>query len=457
MVGSGRTRGRGLLSRYGDLFGRPSFRPFLAVGALQFAAPSTVLVILIYAVTMAYPAADRATYAPLALAFLGLSSALPTLLTALFAGAIADRHDRGELMRTINMISILATAAATADFLFAPGARVPVPGPAGFYLPLWLLLTYPCWGAIVVTSTLFRPAFNSSVPKIVDPVDLGRANGVIYSTAAILSAAGTLSVGGLLSVSSATFAFVVPFLLFFATQATLLLVRADLSVPRSGRRRAVLSEAKEGFVYLGRRRELLQITVAALLVNFFSAVALVELGLYVGLWLGLSAGVWYGAIVTASTLGVAVGFVLISRFRFEPSAGRTIIALTACMGLALFALGLVRSIWLALPIMFVYGMMPGMIQTVVLSTIQATVPDAMMGRVFSADEVGSYALVPFGQGTGGLLTLEIGVQGTYLAAGGAIGVFGLVMATGFGALRRLGFHPRSAEPVSADGEAAASS
>lgn len=404
-----------------------------------------MLVVLLYAIALAYPPAQRTEYGSLALAFLGLSSAIPTLATALVAGAIADRHDRGELMRTINLVSILATAAIAADFVLLPSARIAVPGPAGFYLPTWLVLLYPCWATIIVTSTLFRPAYNTSIPRIVPTKDLGNANGVIYSIASLVSAAGSLSVGALLTVAPTVYAFAIPFFLFFATQAVLVLLTADLSVARTARRRPVLTEAKEGFVYLGRRRELLEITIAALLVNFLSAVALVELGLYVGVWLGLSVGIWYGAIVTASTLGVATGFVVIPRFRFEPYAGRAIIALTVGMGLALLGLGLVRSIWLALPIMFVYGMMPGMIQTVVLSTIQATVPDAMMGRVFSADEVGSYALVPVGQSAGGFLTFEIGVQGTYLAAGGAIGVFGLIMAGSFAALRRLGYHPHVEE------------
>jgi hypothetical protein len=413
-------------------------------------------VILIFSITFAYPASDRATYAPLALAFLGLSSTIPTLVTAFFSGAIADRHDRGELMRVINLVSLVAIAAAVADLAMAPGGHVALPGPAGFYLPLWLLLTYPIWATVVISSALFRPAYNSSLPKIVEPALLGRANGLIYSTAAIGSAAATLFVGGLLTVLPTAYAFGVPFALYFATQAVLLTLDADLAVSGRGRRRAVWAEARDGFVYLGRRRELLEITVAALLVNFLSAVALVELGLYVGLWLGLSTGFWYGAIVAASTLGVALGFVLIPRVRFEAHAGRWVILLTALMGVALLALGAVRSIWLALPIMFVYGMMPGMIQTVVLSTIQATVPDAMMGRVFSADEVGSYALVPVGQSTGGLLTLEVGVQGTYLLAGGAIGLAGIVMASTFGALRRLGFQP-TPEPVppASDSEPAA--
>ena len=366
---------------------------------------------------------------------------MPTLVTAFFAGAIADRYDRGGLMRVINLIALVATAFAVADFVVRPSAPVPVPGPHGFYLPEWLLLTYPIWATIVVSSTLFRPAYNSSVPKFVEPKLLGRANGLIYSAAALTSAAATLIVGSLLTLAPTEYAFTVPFLLFFATQATLLMLDVDLSVTRTGRRRAVWSEAKEGFLYLGRRRELLELTIGALLVNFLAAVALVELGLYIGLWLGLAQGFWYGALVAASTLGVAVGFLVIPRVRFEPHAGRWVIALIGLMGLALLSLGLVRSIWLALPIMFVYGMMPGMVQTVLLSTIQATVPDAMMGRVFSADEVGSYALVPVGQSTGGLLTLAIGVQGTFLAAGGAICAAGLLMAATFGALRRLGYHP----------------
>src|SRR5208282_4323181 len=191
-------------------------------------------------------------------------------------------------------------------------------------------------------------------------------------------------------------------------------------------------------------RGLLQATVAALVTNFLSVVALTVLALYVASWLNLTQGIWYGAIVGISTLGVAVGFVVAPRLRFQAVAGRAIILFILVMGLSILALGLVHSIWLALPIVFVYGLMPGMITTVFLSTVQATVPDEMMGRVFSADEVGSFALVPAGQYTGGLLTLSVGVQGTYLGAGGAIVVFGLVMAVAFGALRRLGYRP--AEP-----------
>ena len=394
---------------------------------------------------VAYPAADRTTDGALALAFLGLSAAIPTLLTAFFAGAVADRNDRGALMRGVNIVSLLAVAYLAVVLVLAPGGNVRVPGPGPFYLPVWVVLVFPGWAVVTATSTLFRPAFNTSVPRLVPTSELGHANGAIYATAALLSAAGTVLTGALLTVGPVIDAVLVPFVLFFGTQIALARVQVDLSVSRSGPARSVGRDALRGFAYLGERPELLEITVSALVINFLAAVALVELALYVASWLGLLQGIWYGAMVATATLGGAAGFLLIPRFHFEQRAGRVMIALTLVLGLALLALGLVRTIWLALPIVFVYGMVPGMIGTVFLSTIQATVPDEMMGRVFAADEVGSYALVPVGQWAGGLITLSIGVQGTYLAAGAAIAVFGVVMAGTFGSLRRLGYRASGRE------------
>ncbi|HTT72924.1 MAG TPA: MFS transporter [Thermoplasmata archaeon] len=404
-----------------------------------------MLVVLFFSIAVAYPAGERTSYGALALAFLGLSSAIPTLATAIFSGALADRFDRADWMRAVNLIALVATAGVAADLVYAPGGRIAVPGPAGFYLPVWVLLAYPGWAAVTVASTLFRPAFNTSVSRIVDGSQLARANGLIYSLAAVVSAAATLFCGVLLTVAPAVWSLTIPFALFFGTQVALALLAVDLHVRRTSEVRSVMTEAKEGFAYLAARRELLEITIAALVLNFFAAVALVELALYTVSWLGLVQGIWYGALVATMTAGSAVGLIAIAHLRFEHRAGRVMIALMLVMGVALVALAFVRSIWLALPIVFVYGMVPGMFTTVFLTTIQATVPDEKMGRVFSADEVGSYALVPVGQYAGGIVTVAIGVQGTYLAAGAAIAVFSVVAAAAFRALRGLGYRTHAPE------------
>lgn len=395
--------------------------------------------ILFFSVAIAYPADHRASYAALSLALLGLSSTVPTLVAAFYSGALADRYDRGKLMRLVNLVGVVATTGLAALFVLRPSGRLDLPGPPGFYVPYWILFIYPLWAAVIVSSTVFRPAFNTSVPRVVRRELLGRANGAIYAIAGGVSAAGTIGVGILLTLAPAAYAFAIPFTLFFVTQVALAGVDVDLSVTQTGPARSLLREARNGFAYLARHRALLQITVAALVINFLVALATVELALYVTSWLGLTEGFWYGTMVAAATVGSSVGFILVANVRFEPRAGRWLIGLTCALGVSLFALALVHTIWLALPIIFLFGTIPGMFTTIFLSTIQSTVPDEMMGRVFSADEVGSYALVPVGQYAGGELTVAVGVEGTYLFAGATILVFGLFMFAAFGSLRNLSY------------------
>ncbi len=433
---------RSPLSQYSDLFRRRSFPAFLVAGALQLAAPSAVLVVLIFSVTLAYPADERTTYGALALAFLGLAATVPTLVSMFFSGPLTDRHDRGVLMRAVNLVSVVATLSLVADLLYAPAARIAMPGPAGFYMPLWLILLYPGWALISVTTTLFRPAYNTSISHLVATPDLGKANGAIYATAAGVSAASTLTVGALLTLGPAVYSLGVAFALFFATQIALLRVDSDLSVRRRSAPRSLWAEARAGYRYLFHRRGLFEITVLALIVNLCAALAMVEMGLYIASWLGLTTGIWYGAMIAAGTAGVAAGFLTIPRLKFEPRAGRFLVALTFLLGLSLLSFGLVRSIDLALAIYFVYGAVTGMFVNVFLSTVQATVPDEMMGRVFSADELGSSALIPVGQFAGGLLVLFVTVRGSFLLAGGAIVALGVVTLFTFGAMRALAYQPQ---------------
>jgi len=427
---------------YRDILRHDSMPSFVAAGALQFAGPATALVVLIFLLPTAYHAAGHAGQGAIALALLGLASALPTFGGAFFSGPLADRHDRHLLLRTANLFSLVGVAGLAADLFVRPAGLIVLPFAPGFYLPTWVVLALPAWALVISSATVFRPAYNASLPRLVPTAEFGRANGLTYSLAAVTSAVGAFAVGIVLSVGPTVYALAIPFLLFLATQVALVGVRADLSAPRPRAQRKIWPDVVEGFRYLYGRRDIFEMTVAALVVNFLVAVAFVELGLYVLLWLGLGSGFWYGAMIAASTAGSAVGMVAVAHARFEHRAGRVLIGLTLAMGAAVLALALVRSVWLALPIVFVYGIFPGMIQTVFLSSVQATVPNEILGRVFSADEVGSYALVPIGQATGGALTYEVGVQGTYLFAGGAIVVLGLVMTGAFGALRGLGFTPQ---------------
>jgi MFS family permease len=430
------------LTHYGDLVRNRRFLSFLTAGAFSVAAPSTVVVVLIWAVATAYPASlsSHVAYSALALSFLGLSATIPTLLAALVSGTVADRIDRRRVMQATTAVAIVATLGLVVALALRPTGHFPVPGPSGFYLPEWMVVVFPLYATITVSATMFRPAFNASLPRLVPSSDLGQANSLIYGIAVGISVGGSLAATALIAYGSIPLGLLVPLALFLITLGALLATRAD-GAPSTVRPTTRFSDdVTEGYRYLWRNQALLQITVSALALNFLNALAFVELGLYVKDFLNVGNALLLGGMTTAATLGAGAGTLLMGRLRFERYAGRFLVVLAFGQGLAVVGLALSHTIVLSLPLMFLFGLFPGMAGVVFLATVQATVPNQLLGRVFAADEVGSYGMVPVGQYAGGLLTLASGVQVTYLVAGAAtIGISGLMAS--FRKLRHLGFQP----------------
>lgn len=447
------------MNRYVQVLARPAFRWFSIAGALSMAAPTAVLVVLTWEVATAYPGALGAhvEYGALALSFLGLSAALPTLGAATISGTLADRLNRRRLLRATNAIALVATLGLAVDLLAGPRAAVALPGPSGFYLPAWLIVAYPLWAVVTAMTTIFRPTFNAAIPRLLSPAEFGTANGIVYALAIGTSVGATIGATALLQSTGSTWALGVPMALFVATQLVLTAVRADLNPEPTALRRRFLADAREGYAYLARNRGILEITLTALAINFLSAVAFVELGLYVTSWLHSLSAIDLGAMIAGSSVGSGIGTLAVNHLRFEPKAGKLLVVLVAGQGLSVLALAFVHSVWLALPDMVLFGVFPGMYTTVFLSTLQATVPNRVLGRVFAADEVGSYAMVPVGQYAGGLITVAAGVQAVYIVAGLGTMAVGGVMAA-LRDLRRLAFEPLTPEanPTAAAAEETAS-
>ena len=435
------------MSRWSALLRERRFAALLATGSASLAAPTASLIVVSWALAGAYPGVPQAaSYSALALAFLGIASTIPTLVAAVFSGTLADRVDRKLVMRVTNLAALGATVAIAVLLVEAPGTRIPVPGGHGFFLPLWVLLIYPFWTIEAASITLFRPAFNASIPKVVARDLLGTANGLVYASALLLSVGAGVLASALVGPYRFGVAMVVPVALFLVTQAATWFVRTDLRPVGAPEHRSFLGDALVGYRYLWSRRDLLELTLSALAINFFSAVAFVELGLYSRFTLDVSDAVVLGILISAGSLGAAAGSVAINRFPFERSAGRILGLLVLGQAATVVVLGVFPSVWVAVPDMFLFGVFPGMYMTVFMATVQATVPNHTLGRVLAADEVGSYGLVPVGQWAGGLLTVALGLPATYVLAGTGTLLVGMLMLVARD-LRRLSFEPTEEGPT----------
>jgi MFS family permease len=435
-------------SGFRALLRRPPYRALWLTGGLTLAVVPVLLVVLVWTVTQAFPsvpAGDRGTAVALSLSLLGLSAAIPTLLAAVLSGTLADVWPRLRLMQAVNAGEILGIFGMLAVFAFRPTTPVNVPG-LPVPLPMYLVLLFPCWALLSTAATLFRPALNASIPRVVEPDELGNANGLLYAFGLGVSVVGTIATPLLLTREGSVTALLVPLGLLLAAQGGLAMLRAPLDPVEPPARQSFARELVEGYAYLWRRPALLRLTLASLAINFLSAIAFVELGLYVTITLGIEDPIYIGALYAGASVGAAVGALTIARVRFEPMAGRYLAALIVAQGAIVLALVVIRAYPLALVDLFLYGLVPGMAATVFFALVQATVRNDVLGRVLAADEVGSLALVPAGQYVGGLVTVADGVSFTFLLGGIGTLLSGVALVLS-PAVRRLGFEPgRAPQP-----------
>jgi SAM-dependent methyltransferase/MFS family permease len=421
---------------------------FLVAGALSIAAPTTALIVLQAQIAAAYGGA-HANFSAIALSWLGLAATVPTVAAAIVSGTLADRYDRRRILVAVGAAAFLASLLLLFLLALAPSAAIPVAGPAGFTLPVWLFLTFPIWASLTASVTIFRPAYNAALPKLVATRDLGRANGLLYGLAVAFAAATQVLTGVLIVALGAAVALTVPVILFGLAFVFLLLLPPEREFAAPARpRRSFLADAVEGYRYLGRRADLLTLTLGALLVNFLSALALVEIAEYSTFFLRMGPA-FLGLLYAASTLGAGVGALAVGHLRFEKRLGRVLGLFVVGMGGAIAGLVALRDPYFALFDMFLFGLFPGMFQTAFVAGVQATVPARVLGRVFASDEVGSYAFVPVGQYAGGLATYTWGIPATYLGAGAGLVGVGVGLLT-IPAVGRFRFDPDAARPSEAE-------
>lgn len=286
----------------------------------------------------------------------------------------------------------------------------------GFSFPLILVVV----AVVGLFSTVFRPATNSLLPKLVQSDSDQDANGLISASNSAIqmvsNAIGGLLIGlagVLLGLFYTTFTYVISAVMIF-------LIVVPQSLTDGGTvSGSLVSDFKDGLRYMLRNKAVLETTVSQTFLNFFGTMVGAFLVVYVTSHLNES-GTFFGFLVAALGLGIAAGSLAVGRLNTIAYAGKLFVLTSAGFGATIISLTFIASAQLAILIIVLMGICLGLFNTTFYSVMQLVVPNEILGRILSVDEVGSFAAVPMGQIAAGLLISMSGIVFNYVVAGSGV-------------------------------------
>ena len=328
---------------------------------------------------------------------------LPTLASPL-VGVLADRLDR----RTVLVAGDLVRAVLVVGLIFARD------------LPVIYALAFLLGAA----RTVFNPTVRAAFPAVVGGGDLTRANAIISGTFSFSVMAGPALGGVLVASVGVEAAFLLDALTFLVS--AVLLSTIPLPAPERGEEEGFFRELRAGFGYLAGARVPLAIVAGAFLATLTANAAipaevfLAKVTFDAGdVGYGLLASLWGGGMI----LGSALTVVFAGRMNLLSLYFASVFA----TALAFVGVGLSPTFALALGAIAVAGAANGVDNVATDTVLQKRVPDAFMGRVFAARFLTFSAGEALAYPLGGLVVDAAGPRSTYILAGSATAVAGLLV------------------------------
>jgi predicted MFS family arabinose efflux permease len=314
---------------------------------------------------------------PFALGMIGLAEALPAISMALYAGHVADRHDR----RRVALMALWVLVGCSAALWFLAGA-----GALGVELLSRTRLT--AIYSVIVLSGLARaflqPARQALSAELV-PRELF-ANAITWRSGSWqLAAVIGPAFGGLLyALGGAPLAYAVDAtLMVFAVGVLVSIVHR--SPARETTHEGVYESVKGGVTFVFGEPVLLgALTLDLFSVFFGGAVALLPIFAAEILHVGPTG---LGVLRASPAIGAVIMSVLVARRRDWDRTGHVLLWSVAGFGVCMVLFGLSTSFSLSVGLLIASGMFD-MVSVVIRSTLlQSRTPEALLGRVSSVNQI----------------------------------------------------------------------
>jgi MFS family permease len=306
------------------------------------------------------------THDPLLVALAGLLQRLPWLLFGLYAGVIADRHDRRLIVVLVNLTraAVLGLLAVT----IATGAVNVV-----IVLVAMFLLGTAETFADITTGTL--------LPMIVDKRDLGVANARINVGLITLNQLAGPPLGAFLFAAGMVWPWVAQAVT--CALAAVLMVRIVIATPeRSSEPSHIRAEIVEGVRWLWHHPPIRTLTLTVTFFNVTFGAAIAVLVLYAEQ--RLDAGpVAFGLLTTAGAIGGVIGSTSYGWLERNLGMANIMRAGLIVETLTHLTLATTRTLAVAMAIFVLFGVHEAAWGTTVVTVRQRAVPIELQGRIGS--------------------------------------------------------------------------
>lgn len=339
------------------------------------------------------------------LGILGVARAIPVLLASPVAGVVADRLPRRRVLFVTNStISLLALLLAVLTSLHA--------------INIWGLIALSMFNAAAQSFDV--PARQSWVPLLVDREYVGNAiglNSIAFNAPAVI---GPAIAGFLIAYVGVAGSFYINAGATLAVVAALLFMQSP--PPSSTTQEPLLVSIRTGIAFLLSHRILRYVIiffmVSALMVRPYSLM----LPAYALNYLHADAK-GLGWAIAATGLGGFGGALVTALFGSRERRGTLWLISAGTMGISVFALGLVRTLWLSIPVLILIGLATLAFMGMSNILIQTLSPDAVRGRAVSVYSMVALGFVPAGAFVIGGLGSLIGLGHSFVVAGIVTAVF----------------------------------
>lgn len=380
----------------------PDYRRFLAMRLM------TTLTIQIMSVSVGYYVYEL-TNDPLMLGFIGLTEALPAIGISLWAGHLADKRNRRNML--IFCISVLLICSLALLTVALNEQNLPR---ATLLFSIYTIIFFTG-----IARGIFSPTNFAFLPQIVDRDKLQNAISWNSSTWEVASITG-LGLGGMIygfggvAAAFGSMSVLCAFALLFVLQI------APRAVPPFDTSETAIQRIKAGLNFVFSKQVIIGAIAMDLFAVFFGgAVALMPVFAKDILYVGPQGA---GILRASMAVGAITMAIFIAHRPMGKSAGKIMLLCVAGFGLCNIFFGLSTNFWLSCLLLLLAGMFDEVSVFIRSALVQFQTPENMKGRVSSVSSI-------FITSSNELGAFESGLAARYMGTVPAV-VFGGLMTIG---------------------------